>query len=75
MAGPGGMLATAPAADDETTRVATLEERIAALLNMPRAQREEMGRMGREHVAAHYGLDAATARWAAHFEAIAAGRC
>jgi hypothetical protein len=33
-----------------------------------------MGRQGREHVLARYGLEQAVERWAAHFESLAGGQ-
>lgn len=72
VAGPGGLLAEA-SADDETARARALAERLEALLDMPARERVAMGREGREHVAARYGVDAAAARWAAHFEGLATG--
>lgn len=55
-------------------RAQALAECLMRLLALEPAERARMGAAGREHVLAHYGLDAAVERWAAHFESLAAGR-
>ncbi len=77
VAGPGGVVAGAAASAPGagvTARAAALAGCLNALLARTGEQRRQMGAAGRAHVLAHYGLDAAVARWAGHFEALAAGR-
>lgn len=77
VAGPGGAFAgpsvSAPDADGEA-RARALAEALCFVLELPPAQRAEMGARGRAHVLAEFGLDAAAARWAAYFESLAARR-
>ncbi|OIO03013.1 MAG: hypothetical protein AUJ49_05240 [Desulfovibrionaceae bacterium CG1_02_65_16] len=71
LAGAGGVFAAPEATlSDEVTRAGALADRLQAVLDLPRAARVEMGAKGRTHVMGLYGLDAATARWAAHFESL-----
>jgi len=74
-AGAGGTFAAPEATRaDEATRAEALAERLLMVLDLPRDERAAMGARGRAHVAATHGLDAAAARWAAHFESLTPGR-
>lgn len=74
MAGPGGQLAdpqdSGPEAGAER-RAMALAECLERVLALTPEQRSGMGALGRAHVLAEFGLDAAVARWAAHFSTLA----
>lgn len=74
IAGPGGLVAgpeVSGLAVDAGTQAAALAGCLGRVLELTAAQRTEMGALGRAHVLERYGIEAATARWAAHFEALA----
>ncbi|MDP2849252.1 MAG: glycosyltransferase [Humidesulfovibrio sp.] len=77
VAGPGGVLAGAQASGPDASRetqAAALAQCLMQVLELSPHERMEMGALGRAHVLAHFGLDGAAERWAAHFESLAAGR-
>jgi len=74
MAGPGGCVAEAGASRPDApveTRAAALAECLERVLALPPEQRSGMGVLGRAHVLGEFSLEAAAARWAAHFEQLA----
>ncbi len=75
MAGPGGCVAGAEASRPDApveTRAGALAECLERVLAQTPEQRSGMGVLGRAHVLGEFGLEAAAARWAAHFEQLAA---
>ncbi|PKN06773.1 MAG: group 1 glycosyl transferase [Deltaproteobacteria bacterium HGW-Deltaproteobacteria-8] len=77
MCGPGGLVAPPALSGPEATeadRAGYLSQALRELLRLSPAARAEMGRQGREHVLARYGLEQAVERWAAHFESLAGGQ-
>ncbi|MBI5519011.1 MAG: glycosyltransferase [Desulfovibrio sp.] len=79
MVGPGGLLADAAESGPGSgsgagpeRRAAALAECLEGVLALTPEQRSGMGTLGRFHVLNEFGLDAAVARWAAHFESLAA---
>lgn len=75
MAGPGGCVAEAEASRPGVAlaaRAEVLARCLEEVLSLTPEQRSGMGALGRAHVLEEYSLDRAVARWAEHFEQLAA---
>lgn len=73
VAGPGGALAGLAASGPDApldVRAGALAECLTQVLGRAAGERAEMGALGRGHVLAHFGLDAAAERWARHFDSL-----
>ncbi|WP_459857465.1 glycosyltransferase [Humidesulfovibrio idahonensis] len=77
IAGPGGVVAEAAASGpgaDAAAQASALADCLCRVLELETAARQAMGAAGRAHVLENYAEDAAAARWAAHFTALASSR-